>query len=263
MKDFYDRNGYFSPLKIYNAEEANSFRSKLENSEKKIGKLHYIVKTYTIMKWVYEIATNKILLDFVEEIIGKNILLYNATFIIKEPNTKTHVSWHQDLTYWGFDDNEKQVSAWLALSKADEVSGCMQMIPGSHKNGFFEHHSTEDKNNVLLRGQTVSGIDLSNSKSCPLAPGEASFHHGLTLHSSKPNNSNDRRIGLNFQYITPDMKQLKNKNDSAICVRGEDKFNNFKIDKIAKTDFDYTAYGNLLDLNKQYIQTQNKKQILN
>ena len=60
-----------------------------------------------------------------------------------------------------------------------------------------------------------------------------------------------------------DIKLLKNKNDSAICVRGEDKFNNFKIDKIAKTDFDYTAYGNLLDLNKQYIQTQNKKQILN
>ena len=103
MKDFYDLNGYFSPLKIYNAKEANFFRNKLEDSEKKLGKLHYIVKTYTIMKWVYEIATNKILLDFVEEIIGKNILLYNATFIIKEPNTKTHVSWHQDLTYWGFD----------------------------------------------------------------------------------------------------------------------------------------------------------------
>ena len=155
MKDFYDRNGYFSPLKIYNAKEANFFRSKLEDTEKKIGKLHYIVKTYTIMKWVYEIATNKILLDFVEEIIGKNILLYNATFIIKEPNTKTHVSWHQDLTYWGFDNNEKQVSAWLALSKANDQSGCMQMVPGSHKNGFFEHHSTEDKNNVLSRGQTV------------------------------------------------------------------------------------------------------------
>ena len=76
MKDFYNLNGYFSPLKIYNLNDANFFRSKLEDSEKKIGKLHYIVKTYTIMKWVYEIATNKILLDFVEEIIGKNILLY-------------------------------------------------------------------------------------------------------------------------------------------------------------------------------------------
>ena len=52
MKDFFDLYGYFSPLKIYNVKEANFFRNKLEDSEKKIGKLHYIVKTYTIMKWV-------------------------------------------------------------------------------------------------------------------------------------------------------------------------------------------------------------------
>ena len=43
MKDFYDLNGYFSPLKIYNAKEANFFRNKLEDSEKKLGKLHYII----------------------------------------------------------------------------------------------------------------------------------------------------------------------------------------------------------------------------
>ena len=259
MKELYFQNGYFSPLKIYDINEINKFRNKLESAEREIGKLHYIVKTYTIMKWVYEIATNKILLDFVEEIIGKNILLYNATFIIKEPNTKAYVSWHQDLTYWGFDNNDKQVSAWLALSKADNKSGCMQMIPGSHKNGFYNHQSTNNKNNVLLKGQTVTDINESKVISCPLEPGEVSFHHGLTLHSSKPNISNDRRIGLNFQYITPDMKQLKNRDDSAICVRGEDNFKNFQIDKIAKNDFDYDAYENLLKLNDQYIQTQNKK----
>ena len=258
MKEFYDRNGYFSPLKIYNAKEANFFRNKLEDSEKKLGKLHYIVKTYTIMKWVYEIATNKILLDFVEEIIGKNILLYNATFIIKESNTKTHVSWHQDLTYWGFDNNENQVSAWLALSKANDQSGCMQMIPGSHKNGFFEHHSTEDKNNVLSRGQTVKDIDINKAVSCPLEPGEVSFHHGLTLHASQPNFSNDRRIGLNFQFISTDMKQLKSKNDSAICVRGEDKYKNFKTDQVAKDDFDHEAYQHLLVLNNHYNETIRK-----
>ena len=258
MKEFYDQNGYFSPLKIYNAKEANFFRNKLEESEKKLGKLHYIVKTYTIMKWVYEIATNKILLDFVEEIIGKNILLYNATFIIKESNTKTHVSWHQDLTYWGFDNNENQVSAWLALSKANDQSGCMQMIPGSHKNGFFEHHSTEDKNNVLSRGQTVKDIDINKAVSCPLEPGEVSFHHGLTLHASQPNFSNDRRIGLNFQFISTDMKQLKSKNDSAICVRGEDKYKNFKTDQVAKDDFDHEAYQHLLVLNNHYNETIRK-----
>ena len=40
-----------------------------------------------MMKWVYDVATNNTMLDFVEDLIGKNILLYNATFIIKEPKS--------------------------------------------------------------------------------------------------------------------------------------------------------------------------------
>ena len=132
------------------------------------------------------------------------------------------------------------------------------MIPGSHKNGFFEHHSTEDKNNVLSRGQTVKDIDINKAVSCPLEPGEVSFHHGLTLHASQPNFSNDRRIGLNFQFISTDMKQLKSKNDSAICVRGEDKYKNFKTDQVAKDDFDHEAYQHLLVLNNHYNETIRK-----
>ena len=48
------------------------------------------------------------------------------------------------------------------------------------------------------------------------------------------------------------MKQLKSKNDSAICVRGEDTYKNFKTDKVAKDDFDHEAYQNLLALNNRY-----------
>ena len=255
MKDEYKQNGFYSPLVLFSLEQAKIYRNYLEEVENKIGPLHYFAKTYTMMRWVYEIATNKILLDFVEDLIGKNILLYNATFIIKEPMTKTHVSWHQDLTYWGFDDNEKQVSAWIALSNADETSGCMQMIPGSHKKGFFDHKSTNDKNNVLSRGQTVNNVDIDRAVLCPLQPGEASFHHGLTLHASKPNNSKDRRIGLNFQYITPDLKQLKSKDDSALCVRGEDNYNYYKKDVIAKENFDIKGHQRLIERTEHYKKT--------
>ncbi len=255
MKDIYQLNGFYSPLRLFNFEQAKIYRSYLEEAEDLIGPLHYFTKTYTMMKWVYDIATNKILLDCVKELIGKNILLYNATFIIKEPKSKTHVSWHQDLTYWGFDDNEKQVSAWVALSNADDLSGCMQMIPGSHKKGFFDHKSTSDSNNVLSRGQTVSNVDLDKAISCQLKPGEASLHHGLTLHASQPNKSNDRRIGLNFQYITPEMKQLKSNDDSALCISGEDKFNNFKKDIIARENFDIEGHKRLIERTAHYKRT--------
>ncbi len=259
MKNYYYLNGYYSPLELFSLDQANIYREKLELAESKIGPLHYFAKTYTMMKWVYDVATNKIMLDFVEQIIGRNILLYNATFIIKEPKSKTHVSWHQDLTYWGFDNNEKQVSAWIALSNSNDLSGCMKMIPGSHKRGLFNHKSTNDSHNVLSRGQTVLNIDIDKAVSCSLKPGEASFHHGLTLHASQPNNSNDRRIGLNLQFITTDMKQLKSNNDSALLVRGVDNYKNFKIDIVAKNDFDDDGYARLLERNEHYNKTIREK----
>lgn len=67
------------------------------------------------MRSPYELATHSQVLDVVELLIGKNILLHNVFYIIKEPLTLAHVSRHQDLTYWGF-SNDKQVSMWLALS---------------------------------------------------------------------------------------------------------------------------------------------------
>ena len=52
------------------------------------------------------------------------------------------------------------------------------------------------------------------------------------------------------------MKQLKSDNDSAILVRGKDNFNNFKIDVVAKNDFDDDGYERLLEemniIIKQY-----------
>jgi hypothetical protein len=61
--------------------------------------MHYRSKMHTIHTSPLTLATLPSVLDIVERMIGPNILLYNVTYIIKEPKTQTHVSWHQDLTY--------------------------------------------------------------------------------------------------------------------------------------------------------------------
>jgi len=129
------------------------------------------------------------------------------------------------------------------------------MIPGSHTLGMIEHNTTKDKNNVLLQGQTVERVNEKDAILCPLSPGEASFHHGWTLHTSKPNRSSDRRIGLNFQYLATHVKQTKHDNDSAICVRGIDQYNSFKIDQPATRDLDPIALEKFIILDKQYKNT--------
>ncbi len=250
----YRKDGFVYPIPVIDFKNATQCRVKLEEVEKKIGKLHYKSKVHTILAWVYELATHHNILDLVEKILGPNILLHNATFIIKEANTPSHVSWHQDLTYWGF-SHDDQVSVWLALSPANELSGAMQMIPESHTSGMIEHITTKDKNNVLLQGQKVIGVNEKNATLCPLLPGEASFHHGWTLHRSKPNRSSDRRIGLNFQYLATHVKQTKHNNDSAICVRGFDQYNNFKIDQLATKDLDPIAVEKFTILDELYKST--------
>lgn len=250
----YQRDGYISGIPLLDPDTAKSHRNALENAEKDQGNLHYLAKVHTLFQSPYELATLPAALDIVEQLIGPDILLFNVTYIIKEAGAASHVSWHQDLTYWGL-SHDDQVSMWLALSPATEQTGCMKMLAGSHLKGCRKHITTEDSNNVLLQGQTVTGVNEDESVTCPLAPGEASFHHGWTLHASMPNQGNDRRIGLNIQYIAPHVRQTKHDLDTALLVRGEDRFNHFGADRPATTDFDPAAVKRHRDLQKLYEET--------
>ncbi len=248
----YWEDGFLSGIPVVSPEEAATHRGQLENAERQIGHgLHYHSKVHTVLKSPLELATHPALVDVIEEILGPDVLLYNVTYIIKEPQTTKFVSWHQDLTYWGFDGTE-QVSAWLALSPATAESGCMQMIPGSHRQGLREQVTSDDPDNVLLQSQTIGGIREEDAALCPLAPGEASIHHGWTIHSSHPNTSADRRIGLNIQYIAPKMKQTKAKTDSAMLIRGQDRFGHFEADTPAKEWLPDDAEERLIWATRRY-----------
>ena len=257
LKSQFEEDGYFSPLRLFDKSTALSYREILETVEQKTGSLNYRYKIHTVLDIAYKIATNKELLDSVEALLGPNILLYNTSFVIKEPNSKAHISWHQDLTYWGFND-DKQVAAWIALSDATEENGCMYMIPGSHKVGQLPHKITKDSNNLLHHGQTIEGASEEQSRCIPLKAGETSLHHGWTMHTSYPNKSDDRRIGLTINYISTDMFQTQTEHDSAMLVRGVDHYKHFKIDTPSSTVFDENAWNKQKDYEDLLYQTYDK-----
>jgi len=253
LKNSYEQNGFVSGIRIVNTQEAAEHRQAMEWAESEIGPLHYRTKVHTILRSPLQLATLPGVLDIVEQLIGPDILLYNVTYIVKEGGSSSHVSWHQDLTYWGL-SHDDQVSMWLALSAATETSGCMRMIPGSHVQGHLTHELTNDEANVLFQGQTVQGVEESEAELCPLESGEASFHHGWTLHASLPNKSQDRRIGINVQYFAAHVRQTKHNHDSAMLVRGEDRYNHFLKDTPAGSDLDPAALARQRELEAQYQQ---------
>jgi ectoine hydroxylase-related dioxygenase (phytanoyl-CoA dioxygenase family) len=181
------------------------------------------------------------ILDAVEDLIGPDILCWNTFFWIKEPLSETFVSWHQDLRYWGL-DTDHLVSVWLALSPATPETGCMRVLPGSHKGDLLPHTDEYKQHNLLTRGQEIAvEVDEAKAAAMPLQPGEISLHNVRLAHASGPNRSTDRRIGLSMHYMPTSTKQTIGEWDSAALVRGTDRFGHFKEAPRPTKDLDPAA----------------------
>src|SRR6185436_6019733 len=175
-----------------------------------------------------------------EDLLGPDILCWNTSFFIKEPRDPGFVSWHQDATYWGLDSSDV-ATAWIALSPANKVSGCMKFIPGTHKQQV-KHEDTFDQNNLLTRGQEIAvAVDETKAVYGELQPGQASLHHVLLFHGSAPNQSDDRRIGLAIRYIPTHVKQAVGTRDWATLVRGVDTYGHFAPEPRPARDLDPAA----------------------
>ncbi len=236
QSDRYWQDGFLFPLSVFSEDEAAEFRAELEQVEKDwlAADLPLPLNTYKrvnahlVIPLAARIAQDKRILDAVEGVLGPDIMIWSAEFFIKEPRTQHAVGMHQDLTYWGMGETPDQVTAWIALSPATVQSGCMDFVRGSHKNPILPHNDTYSETNLLSRGQEVA-VDVSDDDKThiELKPGQMSLHHGLTIHGSGPNASNDRRIGLAIRYLSPGAQQLVADRDYAMLARGSDAHSNF------------------------------------
>lgn len=79
-----------------------------------------------------------------DDLVGYSHLTY------KPPLTGRETPWHQDEAYWFtpalLENEPRSVTIWLTLDLADEASGCMRFVPGSHDrivpHGFIDHESS-------------------------------------------------------------------------------------------------------------------------
>jgi ectoine hydroxylase-related dioxygenase (phytanoyl-CoA dioxygenase family) len=103
------------------------------------------------------------------------------------------------------------------------------------------HQDTFHKDNLLSRGQEIA-VEVDKSQAVPLLlkAGEMSLHHIKLVHGSEPNLSADRRIGLAIRYIPTHVRQTKVR-DSAMLVRGVDKYHHFDYEKRPRHDLDEDA----------------------
>ena len=114
----------------------------------------------------------------------------------------------------------------------------MRVLPGSHAGPDLLHKETYHDDNMLTRGQQITGIDEERAVNLEVDTGEATVFAYRIAHASHPNQTDDRRIGLAIRYIPPDTQQAYSNQDSAVLVRGIDRIGNFKSEPEPRYDFD-------------------------
>lgn len=236
----FDERGYHFPVRVFSETEIAGHRARLEAFERQTGGPlggQMRNKPHLLFTWADAIVRHPTILDAVEDVLGPDLFAWSSSFFTKEANDPAYVSWHQDSTYWGLSEPDV-VTVWVAFSDSVRENGCMRVIPGTHVLQQLPHKDTFAKNNLLTRGQEVQvDVDLSQAVDIELQPGEVSLHHVHLVHGSDANLSNRRRIGYAIRYIPTYVKQVAGPRDSAMLVRGVDRYGHFELEPQPKVDY--------------------------
>lgn len=172
----------------------------------------------------FEHATDPVILDVIEDLIGPDIVLYNTQALLKPPFHGVSQPWHQDSAYWPIQPFQL-LSCWIAIDEATVENGCMQFIPGTHKRGLLEHKAGRTLSNAS--GGTAAAtqeldVDTTQAVSVPAKPGYGSFHHCLTVHGTTDNKTAYRRRAIIGHYMPLDFTYVGPANDRPVfhIVRG-------------------------------------------
>ena len=210
----YKKDGYIAPIDVLTKDEAEEVKKEIEYIEKKWpNEIEGLGRNYVhlISPVLDKVSHNSKILDAVESIIGKDILVCGTTLFIKNPDKKGFVSFHQDAKYIGLEPYN-WVTGWLAVTDANEENGCMRMLKGSHKKDLKFHDQKFDENNLLTRGQTIENVPINETTPVILKAGQLSLHHPTIIHGSGLNKSKERRIGFAIQsYIGTNVDQVLGK----------------------------------------------------
>ncbi len=232
--DIYARDGFVFPIDLISIDDARNLRADLESAEADLAEQPAELamlrgSTAHLLPSFAELIRHPRLVASVSEILGPDLLAGGGQGVIKEPQSPNHITWHQDLTYRGLDD-QQEVTVWVALSPATQQSGCMRFVAGSHKRPIVEHVDTFAEENMLSRGQEIAvEVDESDATDVVLEPGQASLHHGHLFHASNPNQSDDRRIGFAIRLIATAMAMPGGEELAVLPVSGEDRYNHFQL----------------------------------
>jgi hypothetical protein len=241
-KDIFDKTGVFVIRKAIPRELVNEWREEWDRfyneslaSGRNVNTNNPVDLKEELPEKLTYIYRNEILLDFVQQVFGENIALYNHRFVIKDKFSPGEVFLHQDFCYHlGM---PFKASFFLALSFAGRKNGGLTFYPGTHKYGYLGDAGAINPESFKEEWPEFTP---------DLEPGDFAIMNSLVWHTSRPNEAGIDRILADIIYqpaSDPSGKEL---------LRGEwqtDIFINREIN--AKDFFKWSRVSKIIDLNEK------------
>ncbi len=210
-KEFHSR-GYTLAKNIFTKQTITRFHhltDKLQNIRRQLRAENSVAVIPDIFEHepkFLDVFKNQKLLVLLEQVFGPNIELVRAKIYWKPQEVgQGRVLWHQDFvanphTHAGFG------TAMIYLNGSTKKTGCLSMIPESHRLGILSHYNENGFTWNLT--EFTNKIDWSKAADIVAQAGDVSVHHSLTLHSSHPNNSEQPRKSLALMVRPTDCIQI-------------------------------------------------------
>jgi ectoine hydroxylase-related dioxygenase (phytanoyl-CoA dioxygenase family) len=242
QRKFYEENGYLIGLPpVFDAGQVKELNEGLIELMKLLRPgedAKDIREWHETSRFLYDICMNSTILDFVEDILGRDFYLWGSNFFIKPPRSSSTVGWHQDTYYWPL---EPKISAtvWVAFEDVDEANAAMQVIPGSHRAGLLKHSRSSDTDSVLTLECEQGQFREDSAVSLNLRAGQVSIHDDKLVHGSPANTSSRRRAGLTIRYSSTVVKcdLAVNPYFTTYLCRGVDTYRHNPVGKVPSSRF--------------------------
>lgn len=245
---FFKENGYFAPIKIYEPDEMQRLwkveRLRLMDRSAAVYPHEATSGNTNIANYDRHLDSQMLaehiccpeIVCRLRSVLGPDIVCWRTEFFPKYPGDEG-TDWHQADTFANasgrpqilWPDQEKRsgfggtITLWTAFTEAKIETGCLQFIPGTHEQMFFDETKgmVYDANRInaiqkdgVRRG--FFGYDYRDLKSDPdwepdvehavsveLRPGEAVMFWSTLIHASHQHlgKSNKMRLGFAARYV--------------------------------------------------------------
>jgi ectoine hydroxylase-related dioxygenase (phytanoyl-CoA dioxygenase family) len=179
--------------------DATQRRKYVEGGIGKDGMPRWIDHPVRELPLFERLARNAKLVGIVEALIGRGVDVYFSQIFFKPPEGGGPKPAHQDNFYFGPNDEEGVVTAWVALDDATLENGCLYFGDGTNQGPVYPHEAPADEPYNLQLPESI--LARQPMTPAPVRRGGVSFHHGNTFHQSGPNTSTHWRRACALHYV--------------------------------------------------------------